>query len=215
MTGAGAAPGDGTALTDPDFPLVVFGDFICPWSYAVLGVVDRLAAGHGLRPWWRPHLLRPDTPPEGTPYEDLSHRDATVAWLKEVAPEESARMVWPERVAHSMLAFQGLEYADDHRRGWAYAEAVFDALWVQGADIGRPAVLQAAGARAGLDPDDLGRALSSDHYRRRTLAAADQTRRLEVTATPTLIVGRTRVNGWHYLEALEAVVAKQRPSERT
>jgi predicted DsbA family dithiol-disulfide isomerase len=199
--------------TDPGFPVVVFGDFICPWSYAVRPLVQTLAEKHGLRPWWRPHLLRPDTPVEGTPYEDTSRREATLAWFKEMAPETVERMHFPDRVRHTFTAFQGLEFADDHEKGWEYAGAVFEALWVDGADIADHCVLQTAAASAGLDPEAFGRALDDSVYRDRATAAARKAVALDVTATPTMILGRTRVNGWHYLEVLESIVAQQHPTE--
>ena len=47
------------------FRLVVFADFVCPYSFLAVDQIDRLAREYDLKPLWRPHWLHPDTPPEG------------------------------------------------------------------------------------------------------------------------------------------------------
>src|SRR3712207_8260395 len=55
--------------------------------------------------------------------------------------------------------------------------SVYDALWVQGEDIGRVATLQGAAERVGLDAEDLARALLDPDYMNRTLEAVETARR--------------------------------------
>jgi predicted DsbA family dithiol-disulfide isomerase len=197
------------AKTDPEFPFVVFGDFVCPWSFAVIPLIDRLAAEYGLRPWWRPHLLHPETPPGGEPITDTSRREEVQAWFREMAPESAARMRFRDRTVPTFEAFQALEWADDHGHGWAFKTAVFDALWVDGRDISDHAMLADIASTVGLDGDALARALAGGDYVERTVAAANQARRVGVTATPTIMLGRTRIDGWHYYEVMQSVVERQ------
>jgi predicted DsbA family dithiol-disulfide isomerase len=193
-----------------DFRFEVFGDFICPWSFAVVEIVDRLAAKNQVKPRWRPHALRPETPLEGMRVPaDVDRRAATQEWIKDVAPEAAARMRYPDRIQHSFLAFQALEFANDRGLGWTYKSAVFDALWVQGADIADVGVLRRAAEEVGLDADELGQALESEAYRARAEDAVQAARDLEVTGTPTLFLGRVRINGFHYYEVLDDIIAKQ------
>jgi predicted DsbA family dithiol-disulfide isomerase len=91
----------------------------------------------------------------------------------------------------------------------AYAAAVFDALWVEGADIATVSTLTGAAERAGLDAGELDRALNEQTMFDRTVAAVTTARRIGVTATPTLFIGRTRINGWHYDEVVQSVVERQ------
>lgn len=63
---------------DP-FPLVVFADYVCPWSYAMIDVVERLEDEYGVESMWRPHLLHPGIPPEGASYPDASRIKTTMA----------------------------------------------------------------------------------------------------------------------------------------
>ena len=78
-----------------------------------------------------------------------------------------------------------------------------------------PETLIAAGERVGLDGDELRVALAERHYAERALEAVNGARSLGITNTPTLFLGRTRINGWHYYEVLQSVMEKQgmRPRE--
>jgi predicted DsbA family dithiol-disulfide isomerase len=195
-------------------PLLVYGDFVCPWSYLTVRMAERLADEFETVPYWRPHLLHPEVPLEGMAFSDEERLSATRQWLREVAPGETADMRFPDRLQSSMLAFEGLEYAYDHGAGWAFLHAVFDSLWKNGRNIAERETLEAAAEEAGLDAADLCSAVEQGAYRQRLADAVGQARRIAVTATPTLILGRTRVNGWHYFEVLHKVMADQYPVEK-
>lgn len=192
------------------FPVVIFADFVCPYSYLASEQVDRLAEEYDLQPLWRPHWLHPETPLEGQPYEVTSERrQATMKWLQEMEPERAARMRMPEKRHFSFLAFEALEYAQDFGLALPFKSAVFDALWVEGKDIGQVKTLQDAAEQVGLDPDDLGAALLDPAYIARTVEAVETASRIGVANTPTFILGRTRMNGWNYYEVLQSILEKQ------
>lgn len=194
------------------FPVVIFADFVCPYSYLASEQVDRLAEEYDVQPLWRPHWLHPETPLEGMPYEPTANperRKATAAWLKEMEPERAARMRFPDKRHFSFLAFEALEYAQDYGLALPFKSAVFDALWVEGKDIGQVATLQEAAEQVGLDPEDLGAALLDPTYIARTVEAVQTAARIGVANTPTFILGRTRMNGWNYYEVLQSILEKQ------
>jgi predicted DsbA family dithiol-disulfide isomerase len=76
--------------------VVVFADFVCPYSYLAVDQIDRLAREYDIRPLWRPHWLHPETPLEGTPREktpeSAAKRERLHAWVKEMAPEQYPRI---------------------------------------------------------------------------------------------------------------------------
>jgi predicted DsbA family dithiol-disulfide isomerase len=82
-------------------------------------------------------------------------------------------------------------------------------MWTEGADIGRIETLMAAAARSGLDADELKHALEAGSYVERALQAVVQARDIGITNTPTIFLGRTRINGWHYYEVLQSVMEQQ------
>jgi len=48
-------------------PVVVFADFICPYSYIALDQMDDLLRDYNIELLWRPHWLHPEVPPAGAP----------------------------------------------------------------------------------------------------------------------------------------------------
>jgi predicted DsbA family dithiol-disulfide isomerase len=201
------------------FRVAVFADFTCPYSFLAVDQIDRIAREYDVKPLWRPHWLHPDTPPEGCPREsnaDTAAKDERRhAWFKEMAPEIYPRIRFPDRRQYSFRAFEALEYAGDYGLDFAYKTAVYDLMWTEGGDIGDPETLLAAADRVGLDSAELKVALDERSYAERALDAVKQAHRIGIMNTPTIFLGRTRINGWHYYEVLQSVMEKQgmRPKE--
>ena len=82
-------------------------------------------------------------------------------------------------------------------------------MWTEGQDIGEADTLLAAAERAGLDPGELAAALYQRVYAERALAAVKQAHEIGITNTPTIFLGRTRINGWTYYEVLQSVMEQQ------
>ena len=209
---------DPNVSSDP-LRVVVFADFVCPYSYLAVDQIDRLAREYDVKPLWRPHWLHPETPPEGAPREpsadNVAKRERLHAWIKEMAPEQYPKIRFPEKRHYSFRAFEALEFAYDCGVDFAYKTALYDALWSEGRDIGETETLLEAAARVGMDTNELKIALDEGLYVDRALEAVNQARRIGITNTPTIFLGRTRINGWHYYEVLQSVLEKQgmRPRE--
>jgi predicted DsbA family dithiol-disulfide isomerase len=194
-------------------PVVVFADFICPYSYIALDQMDDLMRDYNIELLWRPHWLHPEVPPTGTPIPveaaTVDRRAQTLAWVTEMAPERAARMRFPDRIQFSLFAFEALEFAQDRGLALPFKTAVFESLWIEGRDIAQFPTLQAAGEKVGLDADELGRTLSAHRYRKRVHDALQLARDAGITKTPTFVLGRYRVAGWHYYEVFQTVMEKQ------
>ncbi len=194
------------------FAVIMFADFICPYCYIGQERMVQLARDYDVQPIWRPHWLHPETPPEGAPFPpnvDRERARATAEWLKEMEPEKAARMRFPDKMQYSFFAFEAVEFAQEHGRALPFTSAVYDALWIQGKDIARMATLQEAAASAGLDAEELGRALAGRRYRQQTIDAVAGARNAGIVSTPTYILGRTAIKGWHYYEVFQTVMEKQ------
>jgi predicted DsbA family dithiol-disulfide isomerase len=192
-------------------PVVVFADFICPYSYIALDQMDDLARDYNIELLWRPHWLHPEVPQAGAPLPAgaAERRAQTLSWLKEMAPVRAAKMHLPDKVQFSLFAFEALEFAQDRGMALPFKTAVFEALWMDGCDIGEFSTLQAAAARVGLDSAELGNALARHHYRQRVYDSLQLARDAGITKTPTFVLGRYRIAGWHYYEVFQAVMERQ------
>ena len=206
--------------TKEPFRVAVFADFVCPYSFLAVEQIDRIARDYGVTPMWRPHWLHPDTPPEGCPRDSsadaLAKAERRNAWMKEMVPDQFARIrQYPEKRQYSFRAFEALEFAGDYSLDFLYKTAIYDVMWTEGGDIGEIDTLLKAAERVGLDVDELETALADGQYTERALDAVKQAQRIGITSTPTIFLGRTRINGWHYYEVLQSVLEKQgmRPLE--
>ena len=193
--------------------VAVFADFVCPYSYLACEQVDRFSREYDLTVWWRPHWLHPEIPPEGTPREaseeSRAQRVRFDAWMKEMAPEQYARMKLPDKRQYSFHAFEALEFAWDRGRELPFKTAVYELMWTQGRDIGAHGTLLEAALQAELDPRELAQAFVEGTYTQRALDAVNEARRIGITNTPTMFLGSTRINGWHYDEVIETLLAKE------
>jgi len=77
----------------------------------------------------------------------------------------------------------------------AFDEAVFDALWQDGRDIGDPDVLADIAGDVGLDPDWLRAAAGDDDRRRRVRDRFEAATRQGVTGVPTFVYGEHAARG--------------------
>ena len=189
------------------FRVVVFADFVCPYSYLAVDQIDRIAREYGVQPLWRPHWLHPDTPPEGQPGARSPERTERLrAWIKDMAPDHLDRIRIPEKRQYSFRAFEALEYAYDHGLDFPYKTVLYDLMWTEGRDIGEIDTLVAAGERVGLDGADMKVALDEHRCAERALEAVQQARRIGIENTPTIFLGRTRINGWTYYEVMQKVL---------
>jgi len=194
-------------------PVVVFADFVCPYSYIAIDQMNDLVRDYNVELLWRPHWLHPEVPATGAPIPAESapneRRERTIAWLREMAPERAAGMRFPDKIQFSLFAFEALEFAQDQGLALPFKTAVFESLWIEGRDIGQIPTLQAAADKVGLDSQELGQALSQQVYRKRVHDALELARAAGVTKTPTFVLGRYRIIGWHYYEVFQTVMEKQ------
>jgi predicted DsbA family dithiol-disulfide isomerase len=198
---------------DAGLRVVVFADFVCPYSYLAVDQIDRLARDYDLKPLWRPHWLHPETPEEGSAREATpaaaAKRERLTAWVQEMAPEQFPRIRFPQRRQYSFRAFEALEAAYDQGLDFEYKTALYELMWTEERDIGQVDTLVEAGKRVGMDAAELRSVLEDRSYAERALDAVNGARRIGITSTPTIFLGRTRINGWHYYEVLQSVLEQQ------
>lgn len=184
--------------------LEVFFDVICPWCY--LGR-HRLARALAKRPnatlklRWRPFQLNPGMPTAGM------HREAYLA-AKFGTPEKAARIY---RAAAEALRRDGVAFdfagigrtpntLNAHRLiGWADRQGVpaetaidrlFRAYFIEGVNIGDPAVLADLAGEIGLVVPDVLAYLQTTRDAEAIAAQDSMARMLGIDAVPTFVIDR-------------------------
>jgi predicted DsbA family dithiol-disulfide isomerase len=184
----------------------VVSDVICPWCY--IGK-RRLTSALQQRPevgaeiLWHPFQLNPDMPPEGMAreryiaakfgggqhagrvYQNVTDVGATVG-----IPFHFERIkVTPNtRDAHRLIRL-----ATETGDADPVVEALFNAYFIEGRDIGDAETLATIAAEAGLDGEDAARFLASRDGAEEVLAEDMSARRIGINAVPCFIFERKYV----------------------
>lgn len=157
---------------------------------------------------WMPFELRPEPHETLRPEGDYLQR----AWRQSVYPI-ARRMGVPITLPpvspqpHSHLAFEGFQYAREQGKGSEYNHRVLEAFFVEGRDIGDPAVLTTLASDVGLDEQEFGEALRTRKYReahRRALRHAYE--EAGVTGVPLFVIGDRVLTGLQDKETLETAI---------
>src|SRR5262245_58914487 len=190
----------------------VWSDYICPWCY--LGR-DRTALMRSLdvaiTP--QPFELHPELPAEGRHVKT----DGRLAAVYGAIGRECEAIGMPFRApTHVPNSRRALETAEVVRHGWtasfpALDEALFDAHFVTGRDIGDPDVLASLVNESGAPSREVSAALEAGEGRVAVSASMEAARDLGIAATPAWLFGETFVvPGVQPRELFERVVSRLR-----
>jgi predicted DsbA family dithiol-disulfide isomerase len=194
----------------------IYSDVICPWCYIGKRRLERALAERPLDDLtlqWRAFQLNPDMPAHGMDrqlYLQLKFGNAASAEriyreIKAVGAEEDLAFAFdairrtPNTIeCHRLIRFAGLQGRQD-----AVVEALFSAYFLDGEDIGAPAVLLRVAESAGLDAAETRTFLESDLEEQTVRAEDRQARRAGLQGVPTFIVnGKFALSGAHLPEVL-------------
>ncbi|MDT3415494.1 putative DsbA family dithiol-disulfide isomerase [Brevibacillus aydinogluensis] len=188
----------------------IFQDTICPWC--------RIGKKHlfdAIRQWggepvtirYRAYQLNPDTPKEGLPFWDTmaamkGGRDVVERMVQPAANAGEAAGVpfrfdrvkmWPNTYAsHTLIKLAPPEKATD------LVDAIFQAYFEEGKDIGSLDVLAAIAVSQGMDADWVRSQLVSDAKREEIAEDLAYARELNITGVPFFIIdGKLALSGAH------------------
>jgi predicted DsbA family dithiol-disulfide isomerase len=139
-------------MDEPAARIVVWSDYVCPFCYLELPVLERLqdeSAGRATVDW-RAFELRPEPVPTLDP--DGAYLDRV--WRQSVYPmarERGLALKLPPVQPRSRKALEAAEHARERGRFGEMHAALFRAFFEHGRDIGDVAVLEDVAAAVGLD----------------------------------------------------------------
>lgn len=151
-------------------------DFCCPWCYVSWRALDRAVAARpdlSVERRWGAYMLRPDTPPQGLdrvaylekifanqPERAKASRDA----LRAAADDAGAplNLDAAKTLPNTMNAHRLVEWAAGQSLSLPMIDAIFDAYFVRGLDIGSDDVLVEIAGEVGLDSNVVAGLLKGD-----------------------------------------------------
>ncbi len=200
--------------------LDIMSDPICPWCYIGKTQLDTALAARPDHPFtieWHPFQLNPDMPAGGM--DRRAYLEAKFGG-KEGAVKAYAPVVEHAEAAGLTINFEGIERTpntlDAHRLiHWAGIEqkqtqivdALFEAYFVEGRDIGAAEVLADLADSADMDAAVVARLLASAADREDIAARDAHSRKMGITSVPTFIVaGQHAVPGAQPPDLWEKVI---------
>lgn len=175
-------------------------DVVCPWCWIGKRRLERAFAARPdlvARVRWRAFMLNPDMPSAGIDRQDyLERKFGGAAGARSVyAPIEAAgaaeglplRFGSISRMPSTRDAHRLLCWAAGAGDQGALSEALFEAFFSLGADIGDHEVLRNAAIRAGLDGDAARDVLDSEQFHREVAEEDQIARRVGVGGVPCFV----------------------------
>lgn len=185
-------------------PLLVIdmvADPVCPWCYIGKRNLDRAAMAlsfqYTVERRYRPYQLAPETPVGGVDraahlaqkFPDAAQREAMAEALSKAA--QNAGLVLdpkaPDRLPNTIMAHRLIRWAHLSGCQTDLVEALYEAYWHDGADIGDAKTLARLGQETGME-GDLASRLQGDDDTADVMAEAAAFREGGVTGVPTYIV---------------------------
>ena len=205
--------------TDPTESITVYSDYVCPFCYLGRESLARYQAERDqpLEIEWRPFDLRsqkrnPDgsidhSVDDGKDDAYFEQAKQSVRRLKDKYDVEMAQELAVE--VDSYNAQLAAYYVDQHfpYETWlAFDEAILDALWEAGRDIGDEDVLAEIAEDCGINPDEIRSALDDDTLRETLETEWSQAHQQGITGVPTFAYGGHAARGAVPPEQLQRLV---------
>lgn len=204
--------------------LVVYADYVCPFSYLGTEVLSHYLAGRenrglpSLPVEWRPFDLRePYRDSDGTIGREIDVEESLGAsWsaVEELAGRYGVEMNLPSpryRAVDSKKAQQlALYVRDEHPDRFETVHRwLFSALWRDSEDISDEETLVDIAGAAGIDPASVRSALANSAHRRRLDEALEESERENVTGIPSFLYQGRTAQGAVPEESLQTLVESQ------
>jgi predicted DsbA family dithiol-disulfide isomerase len=206
-----------------DVTLDLVSDVVCPWCWIGLRnaqtAIAALDENLKVQTSFRPFFLDAGIPEEGLEYH---------AYMDRKFPDKAARKAGMEHLQHAgaqvgidfrfdkitkrpntLNAHRLIRWAEGQGKGWVAKEALFNAFFTQGRDVGDKAVLIEIGCEIGLDEALLSELYASDRDVDQIKREVQEAQQIGVSAVPTFIVARKRgVSGAQPPEVLEKLLTE-------
>jgi predicted DsbA family dithiol-disulfide isomerase len=200
--------------TEPAVRISVWSDYVCPFCYLELPVLDRLAAElDGCEIDWHAFELRPEPEPTLDPDGEYLHR----VWNQSVYPMAEERgmvLRLPPVQPRSREAFEAAEFARSKGRFDPMHRALFRAFFEDGRDLADRDVLLDIAQAIGLGERELSEALESGRFTPKVVSDRQLAREIGITGVPALLISAGRngylLGGAQPYEAIRPVIEQAR-----
>ncbi|MBO2521971.1 MAG: disulfide bond formation protein DsbA [Firmicutes bacterium] len=193
----------------PPIPVEVYSDYVCPWCYMNFTSLEQVSREFPLEIQWRAFELQPREAPldPGALAEKQRYIEAHFPAVRRIAKDQYGLDLSFGRLdVDTRLAHVGAKLAAACGKAWEYHAKVFEAHWVQQADIGDPEVLAGIAGQLGIDREAFREGLDDEELHAGVLREEAAAHRLGIRGVPaTVIAGRYLLSGAQTRERLRSV----------
>jgi predicted DsbA family dithiol-disulfide isomerase len=199
--------------------LVIYSDYVCPFCYLGRRSLEQYEETHDSPEIdWHPFDLRSqkrgpdgeidDSVDDGKDEEYFEQVRQNIERLKEqYAADEMLDLDEIPDVDSLDAQVASLHVKQEYPDRWlAFDEAVFEALWIEGRDIGDLAVLTEIAENIGIDSDKIRDAVTDDELRNRLFEMFNEAQRDGITGVPTFAYDGHAARGAVPPEQLERLI---------
>ena len=200
----------------------IFSDVVCPWCFIGKRRLDQVLAtdvGEDIELRWRPYQLYPNIAAEGVDrgeylkrrYGDDADRARVPVRISEEAQAEGIELRFDliERTPNTLLAHRLLEFAYDHGLQHVLSEALFEAYFCQGRDVGDVDALAEIAGEVGLPSLDAKAFLLSDAARDEVHAQLQRAPDLGISGVPGyFLAGSFLLPGAQSVETMSQIISR-------
>ncbi|MBM0231000.1 DsbA family oxidoreductase [Micromonospora sp. STR1_7] len=198
----------------------IYADLVCPWCYLGKHRLEQALASYDgeVTVRYRPFQLDPSPVPEPRPLVEAmgakfggpERARQMLDHVTAVAAGDGLRLDFDRAViANTFDAHRLVSYATDHGRAAEMVEALYQAHFARGVDIGSRESLATLAGEVGLDATDVRRFLDSDERTADITADLAAARGLGITSVPTFVLaGKYAVSGAQETQTLLAALAE-------
>ncbi|MEU8152797.1 DsbA family oxidoreductase [Micromonospora sp. NPDC048986] len=198
----------------------IYADVICPWCYIGKRRLDQALASYegAVTVRYRPFQLDPSPVPQPQPlvqalaakFGGPERARQMVDHVTQVAAADGLRLDYDRAViANTFDAHRLVAWATDQGRAAEMVEALYQAHFNHGVDVGSREALATLAGEIGLDAADARRFLDSDERVADVAAGLAAARDLGITSVPTFVLaGKYAVSGAQEVQTLLAAFAE-------
>ena len=176
--------------------LVIYSDYIWPYCYIGMGIVDKLSEEFDLDIKWHSFEIHPETPPEGVDLEKrfgIEMLGNSLINLKSRGKNLNLKFGELKYMPNSNLAHQLSLYAKDMGVFDSIHSKLMTAYFKDLKDIGSLEVLIDISRSVGLDSMETYKILSKNTYKKEVDRLSSVAINDGITSTPTFIINDTKV----------------------
>ncbi|MDX1722178.1 MAG: 2-hydroxychromene-2-carboxylate isomerase [Pseudomonas sp.] len=188
-----------------------FFDFGSPTSYLAWTQLPRIASEAGAQIVWRPMLLggvfkaSGNRSPIGIPAKGRYMLQDLARFARRYGVPLAFNPHFPINTLHLMRGAVGYLGSE---RFQPYAQAIFEALWVQQQDLGNPEVVAAVLNAAGLDAAEFEQQVSDEAVKQQLKDNTEEALQRGVFGAPTFFVGSEMFFGQDRLDFVAEALAQ-------